>query len=97
VPEEERESRRMRLMQFQSDISADKLAQRIGNEEVIVIDEVDEEGAIGRSWREAPDIDGVVQLMGFTDCAPGDRIAVRIIDADEHDLYAEPLLSASVN
>ena len=97
VPEEERESRRLRLMQFQSDISADKLAQRIGNEEVIVIDEVDEEGAIGRSWREAPDIDGVVQLMGFTDCAPGDRIAVRIIDADEHDLYAEPLLSASVN
>ena len=97
VPEEERESRRMRLMQFQSDISADKLAQRIGNEEVIVIDEVDEEGAIGRSWREAPDIDGVVQVMGFTDCAPGDRIAVRIIDADEHDLYAEPLLSASVN
>ena len=97
VPEEERESRRMRLMQFQSDISADKLAQRIGNEEVIVIDEVDDEGAIGRSWREAPDIDGVIQVMGFTDCAPGDRIAVRIIDADEHDLYAEPLLSASVN
>lgn len=97
VPEEERESRRMRLMQFQSDISADKLARRIGNEEVIVIDDVDEEGAIGRSWREAPDIDGVVQVMGFTDCAPGDRIAVRIIDADEHDLYAEPLTAASVN
>jgi ribosomal protein S12 methylthiotransferase len=97
VPEEERESRRMRLMQFQADISAEKLAQRIGNEEVIVIDEVDEEGAIGRSWREAPDIDGVVQVIGFTDCAPGDRIAVRIIDADDHDLYAEPLLSASVN
>ena len=52
VPEEERESRRMRLMQFQSDISADKLAQRIGQEEVIVIDDVDDEGAIGRSWRE---------------------------------------------
>lgn len=97
VPEEERESRRMRLMQFQSDISADKLARRIGDEEVIVIDDVDEEGAIGRSWREAPDIDGVVQVMGFTDCAPGDRIAVRIIDADEHDLYAEPLTAASVN
>ncbi len=97
VPEEERESRRMRLMQFQSDISAEKLAQRIGNEEVIVIDEVDEEGAIGRSWREAPDIDGVIHVMGFTDCAPGDRIAVRIVDADEHDLYAEPLTAVSVN
>lgn len=97
VPEEERESRRMRLMQFQSDISADKLAQRIGDEEVIVIDDVDEEGAIGRSWREAPDIDGVVQVMGFTDCAPGDRIAVRIVDADEHDLYAEPLVASAVN
>ena len=97
VSEEERESRRVRLMQFQSDISAEKLAQRIGDEEVIVIDEVDEEGAIGRSWREAPDIDGVVQVMGFTDCAPGDRIAVRIVDADEHDLYAEPMTSASIN
>ena len=97
VPEEERESRRMRLMQFQSDISAEKLAQRIGDEEVIVIDDVDEEGAIGRSWREAPDIDGVIQVMGYTDCAPGDRIAVRIVDADEHDLYAEPLAATSVN
>ena len=97
VPEEERESRRMRLMQFQSDISAEKLAQRIGDEEVIVIDDVDEEGAIGRSWREAPDIDGVIQVMGYTDCAPGDRIAVRIVDADEHDLYAEPLAASSVN
>lgn len=97
VPEEERESRRMRLMQFQSDISAEKLAQRIGNEEVIVIDDVDEEGAIGRSWREAPDIDGVIQVMGYTDCASGDRIAVRIVDADEHDLYAEPLAATSVN
>lgn len=97
VPEDERESRRVRLMQFQSDISADKLAGRIGDEEVIVIDDVDEEGAIGRSWREAPDIDGVVQVMGFTDCAPGERIAVRIVDADEHDLYAEPMASSSVN
>lgn len=97
VPEEERESRRMRLMQFQSDISAEKLAQRIGHEEVIVIDEVDKEGAMGRSWREAPDIDGVIHVMGFTDCAPGDRIAVRIVDADEHDLYAEPLTAVSVN
>ncbi len=97
VPEEERESRRMRLMQFQSDISADKLAQRIGQEEVIVIDDVDDEGAIGRSWREAPDIDGVIQVMGFSDCAPGDRIAVRIVDADEHDLYAEPLTAIAVN
>ena len=97
VPEEERESRRMRLMQFQSDISAEKLAQRIGDEEVIVIDDVDEEGAIGRSWREAPDIDGVVQVMGYTDCVPGDRIGVRIVDADEHDLYAEPMTSVSVN
>ena len=97
VPEEERESRRMRLMQFQSDISADKLAQRIGQEEVIVIDDVDDEGAIGRSWREAPDIDGIIQVMGFSDCAPGDRIAVRIVDADEHDLYAEPLTAIAVN
>ncbi len=97
VPEEERESRRMRLMQFQSDISAEKLAQRIGDEEVIVIDDVDDEGAIGRSWREAPDIDGVVQVMGYTDCVPGDRIGVRIVDADEHDLYAEPMTSVSVN
>ena len=62
-----------------------------------MIDEVDEEGAIGRSWREAPDIDGVVQVMGFTECAPGERIAVRIVDADEHDLYAEPMASTSVN
>ena len=49
-------------MAVQSKISAARLQQRIGNEYQIVIDSVDAEGAVGRCYADAPEIDGVVHL-----------------------------------
>ena len=43
-----------------------------------------------RSKADAPEIDGVVYLDGFFDAQPGDFLKVRVIDADHHDLYAQP-------
>lgn len=91
VPQEIREERQRRLMELQEDISAARLSAKIGRDIEILIDEVDEEGAIGRSAADAPEIDGVVYLDGGFDLSPGDFVTVRIVDADEHDLYAEPL------
>ena len=91
VPQEIREQRQRRLMELQEDISAARLSAKIGREIEILIDEVDEEGAIGRSAADAPEIDGVVYLDGVLDVAAGDFVTVRIVDADEHDLYAEPV------
>ncbi len=89
--EEVREDRRRRLMELQEDISADKLAAKIGREMTVLVDARDEEGVMARTPGDAPEIDGLVYVDGFFDAEPGDFIEVRIVDADEHDLYAEAL------
>ena len=90
VPDEVREERRRRLMDVQEDISAELLAARIGREITVLVDEVDDEGTIARSSADAPEIDGLVFIDGHFDAEPGDFLRVRVVDADEHDLYAEP-------
>jgi ribosomal protein S12 methylthiotransferase len=89
VPFDVREERRRRLMDVQEDISAELLAAKIGREITVLVDEVDEEGAIARSPADAPEIDGVVFIDRHFDAEPGDFLRVRVTDADEHDLYAE--------
>ncbi|MFT3960109.1 30S ribosomal protein S12 methylthiotransferase RimO [Propionivibrio sp.] len=89
VPDEVREERRRRLMDVQEDISAELLAARIGREITVLVDEVDDEGTIARSPADAPEIDGLVFIDGHFDAEPGDFLQVRVVDADEHDLYAE--------
>lgn len=87
--EKVREDRRRQLMSFQEDISAEKLAAKIGSEITVLVDEVDDEGTLARSTADAPEIDGLVYLDGHFDAQPGDFLRVRVIDADHHDLYAE--------
>ena len=90
-PENVREDRRRWLMQVQEDISADKLAERIDSIIEVLVDEVDEEGTIARSKADAPEIDGLVYVDGFFAAEPGDFIKVKVVDADNHDLYAAPV------
>ncbi len=89
VPDEVREDRRRRLMELQEDISADLLAAKIGREIDVLVDAVDEEGTIARSSADAPEIDGLVFIDDFFGAEAGDFVRVRVLDADEHDLYAE--------
>ena len=55
----------------------------------MLVDEVDEEGAIARSSADAPEIDGLVYIGNGQTLNVGDFVSVRIIDSDEHDLWAE--------
>ena len=89
VPDEVREERCRRLMEVQEDISAELLAAKIGREITVLVDAVDDEGTIARSSADAPEIDGLVFVNDYFDCEPGDLIRVTVVDADEHDLYAE--------
>ena len=89
VPDEVRDERRRRLMDVQEDISAELLAAKIGREIEVLVDAVDEEGTIARSAADAPEIDGLVFINEFFDAEPGDFLRVQVVDADEHDLYAE--------
>ncbi len=88
VPEDVKEERLARLMAFQEEISASRLALRVGQKETVVIDEVVEEGAVARTRFDAPDIDGQVFIDGATHLKVGDRVEVIIEEADEHDLWA---------
>ncbi|MCB1886870.1 MAG: 30S ribosomal protein S12 methylthiotransferase RimO [Rhodocyclaceae bacterium] len=89
VPADVAEDRRQRLMEFQEDISTQRLEARIGREYEMLVDDVDEEGAIGRTPGEAPEIDGLVIVPNASDAEVGQRLRVRITDCDVHDLYAE--------
>ncbi len=87
VPDEVMEDRLQRFMAVQAEISAAKLQARIGQEYLVLIDEVNSEGAIARSYMDAPEIDGNVYLTDEFDVEPGDKIWVQIIHADEHDVW----------
>ncbi|CAI1895825.1 MULTISPECIES: 30S ribosomal protein S12 methylthiotransferase RimO [Serratia] len=87
VPEEVKEERFHRFMQLQQQISAQRLQDKIGREVLVLIDEVDEEGAIGRSMADAPEIDGAVYLNGEANVKVGDIVKVKIENADEYDLW----------
>jgi ribosomal protein S12 methylthiotransferase len=88
VPEELKQERLARFMDRQSEISAARLQDRIGNIETVLIDEVVEEGAVGRTYSDAPEIDGLVFIDGATHLSVGEFVEVQIEEADEHDLWA---------
>ena len=94
VPEAVKEERYGRLMQHQQEISAGMLAARVGKTIEVIVDEVVAEGAIARSYWDAPEIDGSVYLHGEVGLAPGDRLRARVTHADEYDLWAEPVATA---
>jgi ribosomal protein S12 methylthiotransferase len=90
VPEAVKEERYARIMEKTAAISAAKLQARIGRSLDVIIDAVGEEGASGRSYADAPEIDGEVHLRDAAHLAPGDIVRVTIEDADAHDLYGVP-------
>ena len=89
VPEEIKEERFHRFMQLQQEISSARLQQKIGKTLAVIVDEIDEEGIIGRSMADAPEIDGVVYVDNLSEMAVkvGDVISVKIHQADEYDLW----------
>lgn len=88
VPEEVKQERWERFMAHQQAISAARLQQRIGQEMLVIVDEIDEQGTVARSVADAPDIDGLVYI-DTDQLQAGDIVKVRITDADEYDLWAE--------
>ena len=87
VPEAIKEERLARFMAHQAEISADRLQQRIGRIETVLVDEVVEEGAVARSKADAPEIDGQVYIDGATHLKVGDLVQVELEEADDYDLW----------
>ena len=91
VAEEVKEERRRRFMEVQAEISAARLAAKVGRTLTVLVDEITEDGALARSAADAPEIDGVVVVEHAGDLMPGDWATVKVTAAGEHDLWAEPV------
>ena len=89
VPEEVKEERFHRFMQLQQEISAERLKQKIGQTLDVIVDEIDDEGIIGRTKADAPEVDGLVYIenLGGTPVKVGEVIKVTITHSDEYDLW----------
>ncbi len=88
VPEEIKQERLARFMELQSEISFNRLQNRVGKIETVIVDEVVAEGAVARSRSDAPEIDGQVFIDGAIHLSVGEFVQVEIEEADEHDLWA---------
>lgn len=91
IPPDVQQQRLERLMQLQEKISEAKLQRKIGKIITVLVDEVDDEGAIARSAADAPEIDGVVYVIDGESLKVGDLVEVRVTDSDVHDLWAETI------
>ncbi|MGB1257649.1 MAG: 30S ribosomal protein S12 methylthiotransferase RimO [Thiolinea sp.] len=88
VDEAIKDERLERFMEVQAEISARKLSGMIGRELMILVDEAGDGQSIGRSYRDAPEIDGEVLVEG-AELPVGEFAQVKVTHADEHDLWAE--------
>jgi len=93
IPVEVQEERLERFMQVAQEISARRLATRIGREETVLVDAIEGNTAIARSRGDAPEIDGIVRVARGGHLVVGDFAKVRITGADAYDLKASPLKS----
>ncbi|MEI2415295.1 30S ribosomal protein S12 methylthiotransferase RimO [Orrella sp. JC864] len=91
VPEEVKQERWDRFMAHQQAISAARLQTRVGRQVEVLVDEVNEDGAIGRSWADAPEIDGRVYVGSDAPLVPGEIVRVEVTDADEYDLWGDAI------
>ena len=97
LPEPLREERRARFMAVAEGVSVAKLQQRIGSTLQILVDSapsLGKKGGIGRSYADAPEIDGLVKLLPPQKISKtlkvGEFTKARVVDAQGHDLVAQP-------
>jgi ribosomal protein S12 methylthiotransferase len=88
VPEDAKEERWHRFMAAQQEISATRLAMKVGKTMPVILDMVNADGtAEGRTQGDAPEIDGTVDVSGLpAGTKMGDIVMVKITDSDAYDL-----------
>ena len=88
VPDEIKQARRARFMELAAEISARRLAQKIGRTMQVLIDRIEGDAAIARSASDAPEIDGTVRILDAAGLKVGDSVDVRITRSGAYDLEA---------
>lgn len=98
LPEALREERRARFMAVAEAVSATKLQQRVGATMQVIVDSapgLGKKGGVGRTYADAPEIDGVVTLLPPEKISKtlkvGEFTKARIVGSHGHDLVAQPI------
>ncbi len=89
-PEISRE-RATELVEIQREISLKRNQKLVDQEINVIIDEVQEDKAFGRTWMDAPEIDNIVVLENVSEIEPGQRIGAVVTSAREYELHARIL------
>jgi ribosomal protein S12 methylthiotransferase len=93
LPEAEREARRAEFMKVQERVSKKRLARKVGKTVKVLIDAVNQDGAVARSSADAPEIDGSVFIEwperrgDQARLKVGEFVNVRVTGSDQHDLW----------
>ena len=87
VAEDTKQARYDEFMQHQQAISTARLKLRIGQKMQVLVEGEDEAGYVGRSYADAPDIDGLVYIDSDSRLNLGEFYSVEITDTDEYDCY----------
>jgi ribosomal protein S12 methylthiotransferase len=88
VPDAVKAERRARLMELAAEISAERLAEKVGRTLQVLVDHVEAGGAVARSAGDAPEIDGVVRMPSAVGLKVGDFAQVEVVAAGAYDLEA---------
>jgi ribosomal protein S12 methylthiotransferase len=91
LPEDVKRERLEQLLDLQRTITLEKNEARVGKVTTVLIDRLENGGALGRTQGQALEVDGVVSIDDARGRRPGDFVSVRISGAAEHDLIGEIL------
>jgi len=89
VPESLKAERERTFMELQAEISKQRLKDKTGSVQEVLVDEVHADGAIARSHADAPEIDGLVHIRDGQNLQPGMMVRVLIESSDAHDLHGQ--------
>lgn len=91
IPEEIKEERQAELMELQQEIAFDQAEEMIGREVLVMIEGkvADEDAYVGRTYRDAPNVDGLIFIHTEEELMSGDFAKVRVTQALEYDLIGE--------
>jgi ribosomal protein S12 methylthiotransferase len=89
VPDEVKKARQGRLMEIQREISSEKNIGLIGHELKVLVESLEGDVYVGRSYRDAPEVDGEVLISADDDrISLGKFYSTEIYDSNEYDLFA---------
>ena len=93
IPEEVKEDRQAELMELQQDIVFDQAEDRIGEELLVMIEGkvADENAYVGRTYRDAPNVDGLIFVNTSEELMSGDFARVKVTGSADYDLIGELL------